>query len=295
MGIPEPVNLSYRGPRIPVRLPRWRGHSLAGAGNGHGARLRQRGRLAAVGELAERATAVIGRTVNSGIVALSMQLLCNAAGVAFGAPEIGAVAGTFTGAVAGSVAEELVNVNYRLWADPFGRLERFRDVAEEASGVSLDELLAEAGKDPRTLQLLARTSEEAARSLDGWKVDMLARAFVDALRTDKVDEAAVVIETLVQFDALHMRLLGIFNQQGPQKLHGPASTDPVFYAWKAEDVTARQPELAEVLDALVARLDGLGLLTDFRSRYGGHDPLWRLSPFGEKCAAYLSARAATLD
>ena len=80
----------------------------------------------------------------------------------------------------------------------------------------MGKLLQEAAGDPRTLEMLARCVEAAARSLDEEKIDLLARIFVSGERdTAKVDEASILVEAVRQLEAPHLRLLSILAELGP--------------------------------------------------------------------------------
>ena len=135
----------------------------------------------------------------------------------------------------------------------------------------MQELLEEAAADPWTLEMLARSVEAAARSLDDEKIDLLARIFVSGIRDSaKVDEAIILIEALRQVEAPHLRLLTVLAKPGPHFVPARPTEDrprtPAnmarIPAWRVEDIFAEDLGLRGAFDALVARLNSLGLVYD---------------------------------
>lgn len=135
-----------------------------------------------VKEIEQRSWAVTGRAA-SNVVAAGVAALAATHGV--DVPAAVAVAG-----LSGSLSEEAVA---KLASIRLQRLQRFADTSEVESGVSLDELVADALGEPRKLELLWVASEAASRASDDWKIDMLARTFVYGIQNDDTVDAATVI------------------------------------------------------------------------------------------------------
>jgi hypothetical protein len=243
------------------------------------------------------ASAAFGTTVGSAVTAL-----CAMAGTAFGEPAF-AVAGVPVGAAAGWLSQDMADVVAALYHQRRHRLQRFADEAETMSGTRLEELLREATSDPRVLEMLARSVEAAARSLDDDKIDLLARIFVSGMRDSaKVDEAIILVEALRPLEAPHLRLLTVLAKPGPHLVPGRATEErprtPENMAriatWRVEDILREDPGLSGAFDALVARLHALGLVYDEGSGRLDYQPLWFLTQLGRACVQYLGERGSDL-
>ncbi len=254
-----------------------------------------------MGEVTRRVSAIVSRA-SGNTVGPAVAALCSMAGVAFGEPALTAAA-VPVGAVAGSLTEEAVSAVSLLWQQRHDRIQRFADEAETSSGTRIDQLLIEATADPRTLEMLARSVEAAARSLDDEKVDLLARIFVSGTRDQaKVDEAIILIEALRQLEAPHLRLLTVLSKPGPHLVPGRATEDRPrtpenmarIPAWRVEDILTEDPGLRSAFDALVARLYALGLAYDEGSGRLDYEPLWFWTSLGRACVQYLGERGCGL-
>lgn len=236
-----------------------------------------------MGELERRSWAVAGRTVGNSL-APGVAALCALAGL----PPAEA---TFLSAAVGSMAEEGVGLLNRLHESRRDRVRRFAETA--ATAEPLDDLLSAASADPRKLELLAQALDAVTRSLGDWKVDLLARVFVAGTRDDaRIDQAVVLIEVIRQLEVPHLRVLSILSGPGPTRTtETPVShwVIPARQVWLVQDILKKDQEIEDAFQVLVARLQGLGLVTD--ERVGGVDfePLWQLSPFGWQCVDYLTA------
>ena len=238
-----------------------------------------------------------GNTVSSAVTAL-----CSMAGVALHEPGLG-LAAVPVGAVAGSVTQEAISAVSSLLEQRRSRIERFAGEAEKTTGTQMEKLLREAGTDPRTLEMLARSVEAASRSLDDQKIDLLARIFVSGVHDSaKVDEANILIEALRQLEAPHLRLLSVLAEPGPHLVPGRPTEDRPrtpenmarIHTWRAEDIFAVDPGLRGAYDALIARLYALGLVYDEGSGRLDYEPLWFLTQLGRACVQYLGERGSDL-
>jgi len=167
----------------------------------------------------------------------------------------------------------------------------------------MEQLLIEAETDPRTLELLARSVEAASRSLDDETIDLLARIFVSGVRDHaKVDEAIILIEALRQLEAPHLRLLTVLSEPGPHHVPGRATEErprtPENMARvqvrRVEDILTQDPGLRGTFNALVAKLNSLGLVYDEGSGRLDYEPLWFLTSLGRDCVQYLKERGRGL-
>jgi hypothetical protein len=122
----------------------------------------------------------------------------------------------------------MMDVVAALWRQRRDRMQRFADEAEASTCMRMEELLEEAAADPRTLEMLARSVEAAARPLDEQKTDLspLARSFVSGVRDSaKVDEAIILIEALRQLEMPHLRQLTVLAKPGPHLVPGRRPED----------------------------------------------------------------------
>jgi hypothetical protein len=243
------------------------------------------------------ASAALGNTVSSAVTAL-----CAMAGAAIGEPGL-ALAAVPVSAAAGRLSEDMMDVVAALWRQRRDRMQRFADEAEASSCTRMEELLQEAAADPRTLEMLARSVEAAARSLDEQKIDLLARIFVSGVRDSaKVDEAIILIEALRQLEMPHLRLLTVLAKPGPHLVPGRPTEDrprtPENMAriptWRIEDILQEDPGLSDAFDALIARLYAFGFVYDEGSGRLDYEPLWFLTQLGRACVDYLGERGSGL-
>ena len=272
------------------------GYLLLCTGRAQTSRLEDDGGMS---ELSRRVSRVVsgasGNAVSSAVTAL-----CSIAGVAFHDPGLG-LAAVPVGALAGSVTEEATDAIASLLQQRRERVQRFADEAETAAGTQMEELIQQAAADARTLEMLARSVEAASRSLDDQKIDLLARIFVNTVHDPaKVDEANILIEALRQIEAPHLRVLAVLAEPGPHLVPGRATEDRPrtpenmarIPAWRIEDILSADPGLSGAFDALIAKLNALGLVYDEGSGRLDYEPLWFLTPFGRACVRYLGERGS---
>lgn len=235
--------------------------------------------------VAGRAT---GNSVAAGVTALATMI------------GLGGVEATIVGAVGGSLAEESVAVVASLRERRLRNLERFGGATSKAAAKELNELLREASGDPSTLELLAQAAEAAARSFDDWKIDLLARVFVDGLRNqDSIDVAAVVLDVVKQLEVLHLHVL----DRLPGPIYDPRdgrSVDaavPVSGLEQPSAATSRSgPDLSEVIHMVVGKLVALGLAVKVDK--GTWDtigtPMYMITRLGNRVRLLLRERGTDL-
>jgi len=250
-------------------------------------------------EMSQRATSVVSETSGS-TVGSAVTALCSIAGVALHDPGFG-LAAVPGGTLAGSVAHEPMSVIAALLQQRRERVQRFANEAQAAADVQMEELLRQTATDARTLEMLARSVEAASRSLDDQKIDLLARLFVSAVRNPaKIDEVNILIEALRQIEASHLRVLAVLAETGPHLVPGRAADDQPrtpenmtqVATWRVEDILSADPGLRGAFDALIAKLNALGLVYDEGNGRLDYEPLWFLTPFGRACVTYLGDRGS---
>ncbi|WP_157744728.1 hypothetical protein [Micromonospora viridifaciens] len=239
-------------------------------------------------DIERRGWAVAGRAVANAL-GPGVAALCAVVGL----PPLGATA---LGALAGSLTEEGMAIVAQSRLDRVGRVQHFAEVAEEAAKSPIGGLLAEASQRPAKLELLVQAVEGATQSLGDWKIEMLARLFVAGMRDEaKVDEALVLVHAVRQLEVPHLRVLAVLSRQAPSHI-GERSTGPWVIperrVWLVGDIAAEDPGVEGAFDVLIARLQGLGLVSDERVGAVDFEPHWTLTAFGWQCVEYLTDRGS---
>jgi hypothetical protein len=246
-------------------------------------------------EVARRATNAlanaVGNTVSPGVAAL-----CVTAGLSIQeATAIGASAGALTQEAVTLIAERRRHVTRRV--------ERFAATAEEESGLTLEDLLIDASRDERKLELLGRTVEAAARSLEDRKIDLLARTYVHGVHDgDRIDQALIITGALRELETPHLLLLAAMRTPGPVLIHRRSNRDPnpgrerqsiaqraAVTAWSAQAVEHTQPVLRGGVEAVASRLVSLGLIQAIWDEAEARQ-CWVTTPFGHQCMQHLQQR-----
>ncbi len=209
-------------------------------------------------------------------------------------PGAGSAVGASAGALVGSGAEELINLATPLWERRARNVDRMVLTAEDEAQIPAPELLRAASGDPRLLELLAQAADAAARSFDDWKIDTLARVFVQGARGEEhVDAAQIVLDVVRQLERPHLRLMQLLLSPNPNWNY-PENDDntAATHRWPTGDIIQADSGLDKALDALMGKLIGPGLAYDTAvGAFVGYEATWALTPFGNECAAYLTSRA----
>jgi len=253
-----------------------------------------------VDDLMKRAINVAGRA-SGNIVSPAVSALCTLAGVATGRPELATI-GVPVGALAGALTEEAAGIVGQVWRDRQGRVEHLVGTAEEEAGQPIEELINAAMAEVRLRELLTRSVEAAARSLDDWKIDLLAATFVRGVQDDAiVDDALLLVEAIRQLENPHMRFLrvlatvrqraiappepgGLFKAGVPRPDRRPASQ------WLGEDILREDPGLELAFDSLSSKLQGLGLVSIEGNGRARYETYYELTRMGHGCTSYLQQR-----
>ncbi|NMO57524.1 hypothetical protein HH310_40955 [Actinoplanes sp. TBRC 11911] len=212
---------------------------------------------------------------------------------------LGPAEATTVGAFGGSLAEEGIALITSWRARRLRNVEQFGLAVDQATSAALDDLLKNVSGDPTALELLAQTVEAAARSLDDWKIDLLARAFVDGLSSNEtVDVSGVAIDVVRQLEVLHLHALARL----PSVVYEPGKDDylearPVPDLVRPSDsVSIPGPDLSEVVHAVLGKLVTLGLAVQVeRGTYGTIGvPAYMVTRLGDRVRRLLRERGSFL-
>jgi len=157
--------------------------------------------------------------------------------------------------------------------------------AREESGLEREELLERALEDDRKLELLTRAVETAMREADERRVRFYGRIAASGVLAEddaKVDASERIFSTIANLDTVDLKVL----------LHMTAREPTPWLVVEHEGVhdlpvlAADLPELEEMLDPVLSRLLGLGLLTD-RLGNTSYGDAHVVSPFARLCVEQL--------
>jgi len=153
--------------------------------------------------------------------------------------------------------------------------------------VDLDALEVLGASDADRLELLARVLEAAARTPLDEKVTALSRVLAEGLRDeDSAREALVIVAAMADIEAAHAFVLQYLAMTPlpPEERRMPNHPEP--RGWEASQLAAAIPEVAEILDGLLAVLSGHGLIRDQGGLVypGSVGPaVWRVTALGRRC------------
>jgi hypothetical protein len=262
--------------------------------------------MGGMGEIEKSAWAVVAKTAG-GTVGPAIGGLLAAAGLVTGNPVLG-VGAVPAGALAGAVAERLVEVATRQWQTRVEGVNRFGATAAAAADTTVDALVEEALADPRKLEVLGQATEAASRALDDRKIDLLARIYAHGVHGHElIDETAVMIDAVRQIEGPHLRVMEVLSRPGPQFLPSPESQQaelnemlgtlpgggqgrPHIAVWRNDQLAAESGG-EDALSALTAKLAGLGMVYDEGIGRLDYQPFWQLTVFGRNCLKYLAHRS----
>jgi hypothetical protein len=161
--------------------------------------------------------------------------------------------------------------------------------AQAEAGLAPEALLERALEDDRKLDLLGRALEAATREADERRVRFYGRIAASGVLAEddaKVDKAARAFSALATLDAADLKVL----LRMAEKVERP---------WTVVDLEEREgsdeffeleselPELMEVVDSVLSRLTGLGLVSYVRRERGGAE-MYYVNPIGELCVRQLT-------
>lgn len=188
----------------------------------------------------------------------------------------------------GGIAKGLIAGGHRLWSRRKEKLSRAADAARAESRLSLDELLERAldHDDERRVDLLLRAFRQASQEAIDERVRFYGRIAARGVLLEddaKVDETARIFSAIAALDEADLKVLLHMANEPNQ----PWSVLPLGGSAKLLAISERLPELGNVLDAVVARLIGLGLLVD-RLGDDNYGDAYALSPFARLCVRSLT-------
>lgn len=168
------------------------------------------------------------------------------------------------------------------------RADRALQVAEASGGRSRHALLLLALEDDRKLELLIQAVEAAMRETDERRVRFYGRIAADgvlAADNARVDRAARIFETIARLDAADLKVLLHVASPGAARqwvVNLPKE------GTRAPSVLRRDlPELEDVLDSILARLEALGIVT-MRSEGGlTFGSTYKVTAFARACVQEL--------
>jgi hypothetical protein len=201
------------------------------------------------GDEFDRAVAEAGLDVTTGAAA-------TLASIALGAnPVLATVAGA-----SGPAIKFVQKISARAIDHRQDRAARAVEKAAEILDVGLDILEERATSHDARLELLARIMEAAARAPLEEKIAALGRVLADGLRNDgSVSEALILAAALADLEAPHIAVL-MYVTENPVPPESVWTTETAPRGWERADLAKVLPEIAGVLDGLIATLAGHGLL-----------------------------------
>lgn len=164
-------------------------------------------------------------------------------------------------------------------------------MALEAAGAATlsgrQRLLERAMDDDRKLELLVRAIEAATREADEQRVRFYGRIAAEGILSNDdavVDISTRVFSAIASLDAIDVKVL--LHMQELDRFERPRDETP--YLPDAESLAVDLPELADVTESVIARLQTAGLLA------AGYDVTlgYSVTKFGQRCIADLLAAGA---
>ena len=171
-------------------------------------------------------------------------------------------------------------------------------VAAEAAGRSLDDLLERITSDPRRLQLFAAATKAAAETTLEAKIRVLGRALATgALANDDalVEQQRFLVGILADLEALHLRVLAQLAQPHPsgRVLEAPRGPDE-RPGWAVDDLEDVLSYPRMVVEPILRLLEGHGLATSVGDALGAAYNACAITDAGLEFLELLTERASDL-
>ncbi|MCZ2811292.1 hypothetical protein O2W15_07550 [Modestobacter sp. VKM Ac-2979] len=167
------------------------------------------------------------------------------------------------------------------------------EVAADRMGVGVDIVLERSLAYEDRLELLARVIEASARSTIPEKVEALGKVLADGLQEDgDTAEALILARALEALDGPHVVVLDHLERI---RLPPPELLDVRHIGvtgWQVPVIAQALPDLADVMEPLVATLSGTGLLRDNTGVNYSSQPgpeAWVITPTGSRCLFLLDS------
>ena len=204
-------------------------------------------------------------------------------------------AGPEAGAVAVPAVQALLN--FIGWRVERARENAARVLADAAahSGVSEDQLIAMAESSSQKAQLAAEVLEAAARATAEQKLRALAEAFARGVKGDDFIAARerLLVAALADMEPLHMAVMRCLLSR-PAMYSSEADWRRVMsdrpggaYGWLTGELREKIPEIAPVIDGVLAALIRHGLVVDTAIGTVGYQARYAVTEFGLWCLGWL--------
>ena len=172
-----------------------------------------------------------------------------------------------------------------------GRLATAIDAAREVANDDLDHLLAAALQSDGKLDLLAQALEVAQKTADERRVRFYGRiAAQGILAQDEahVDAAQRIFSSIATLDPVDLKVLLHMSTHSDRRWHKRTIEGKPPEEGGGPSLASTLPEVESVLDAAVARLENLGLITgNFGSNFLSTPAAWQITEFGHLCVTEL--------
>lgn len=202
--------------------------------------------------------------------------------------------GPVPAAIAGATAPAL-KLSYKLLSRARARREdrgaRALEQAAKILDAGLDIFEERTAHDEARLELLARVLEAAERTPLERKVTALARVLAEGLGDGgSAHEGLILAAALADLEAPHVAVLHYLavTPLPPEELRHGNGVDP--RGWEAGQLARAAPQVADLLDGLLAVLSGHGLIRDQGgvTYPGAIGPAqWKATPLGLRCLLLL--------
>lgn len=164
----------------------------------------------------------------------------------------------------------------------------------ELSAMSSAEIAASVEESPKLAELVYRAWEEAARTSDDEKFELLAKAAAAAVAGDDASPALAtqLMATVISLEPVHVHLL--IRVAAEREGKGPTSGERVSGSWPMDELRESWSGSNMIIEPLMARLREQALVRDTSS--GTYDGLqgsetWSLSSYGQAFLRHLGIEA----
>jgi hypothetical protein len=198
--------------------------------------------------------------------------------------EIAAGGGPAVAVAAGAVAPLAWNAVRELW---IGRTRRAANVAAESMQVGMDIFEERILEYNYRLELFTRVVHAAAHSNLEVKITALGLVLAQGLDDEgDFDEAFALAGALADIEGPHILVLEKIDRLPipPVEIRRDPTDEPI--GWESSDVAKALPEVAAVVDNVVAALSRHGLIRDRgRANYPGTvgPAIWNITDLGRRC------------
>ncbi|MGZ4617273.1 MAG: hypothetical protein ACXV3F_00810 [Frankiaceae bacterium] len=197
------------------------------------------------------------------------------------------------GALAPVAVQQVSGLARRVLRRRFDNTAKALRIAADLHQVGLDiftERLAEDDSDER-IELLARVIQAAASATFPAKVEALGRVLADGLMEDSdAAEALVLARALESLDRAHVVVLDHIERNRVPDPELLEENLKAIAGWQVPLLAQVLPDLAAIMDSIVAALSGVGLLRDNTGVNYASQPgpeAWAITCTGVRCLGLL--------